>query len=509
MINKVIVLGGGSAGFMTAMALKAKVRGIEVVVIRAKEIGVIGVGESSTFPLTRYLHQYIGVSLKKFYEIARPTWKLGLKFIWGPRPYFHYPFGPGLESRVDFLRRNIGQYCDEGIEYATPLTAMMTHDKAFERDPKTGGPILHNFIAYHIDNPKYVAFLEQYALAALGVNVMDDTVVEVKQDEKGITGLILKSGKTETADLYVDCSGFRSELLGKALAEPYISFKSSLICDRAVTGAWPRGADEPTKPYTTCETMDCGWCWQIEHEDWVNRGYVYSSDFISDEEAEREFRAKNPKVGPTRIVRFTSGRYRTLWVKNVVAIGNAGGFVEPLESTGLGAIAVESGLLADLLNDTDRQIRPQQVAAFNRATASIWDSFRSFIAIHYKYNTRLSTPFWIHCQEKTDLAGAAELMEFYAENGPSPLWEKLLLGPLDQFGMTGYLALLVGQNVPYRHRYVPEDHELRAWQAHCERNKQRALKAMTVDEALRAVHSPKWEWAAKKGLSPLELSQLR
>src|SRR4030095_13528653 len=119
--------------------------------------------------------------------------------------------------------------------------------------------------------------------------------------------------------------------------------------DRAVVGGWDRAAGEPIKPYTTCQTMNSGWCWQIEHERRVHRGYVYFSAFISDENAEREFRAACPRVGPTRIVKFVSGRYERNWVKNVVAIGNASGFVEPLEATALGVIAMQCRLLAGSL----------------------------------------------------------------------------------------------------------------------------------------------------------------
>ena len=210
----------------------------------------------------------------------------------------------------------------------------MTHNQVFPRRPD-GLPHITRDPAYHIENEHFVTFLEQYA-TKLGIQIMDDTVVEVKQNERGIAGLLLASGQTVAADLYVDSSGFRSVLLGKALGEPFRSFKASLFCERAVVGGWQR-SEEPIKPYTTAETMNAGWCWQIEHEHRINRGYVYSPDFISDDEAEQEFRAKNPKVGSTRIVKFVSGRYERAWVKNVVAIGNAGGFVEPLESTSLGA----------------------------------------------------------------------------------------------------------------------------------------------------------------------------
>src|SRR5205814_5969658 len=146
------------------------------------------------------------------------------------------------------------------------------------------------------------------------------------------TGRRLESGAVLDADLFVDASGFRAQLLGKTLKEPFYSYKDSLFCDKAVVGGWKREA-EPIKPYTTAETMDAGWCWQIEHEHHINRGYVYSSSFISDEAALAEFLRKNPKVAiQPRVVRFRTGRYQRTWIGNVVAVGNATGFVEPLEA---------------------------------------------------------------------------------------------------------------------------------------------------------------------------------
>ena len=492
-INKAVVLGGGSAGFMAAMALKAKLPHLKVLVIRSKDIGIIGVGEGSTYPLTRFLHQYIGVGPRKFFEIAQPTWKLGLKFLWGKRPSFHYTFGPGLESRVPTLPRNLGFYCEEGMDYYDPISAMMTHDRVFPRG-SSGGPAMHNFIAYHFENEKFVRFLEGYA-AAIGVEILEDTVTEALQSEQGIAALKLASGRTEPADLFVDSSGFISYLLGKTLGEPFISFKSSLFCDRAVVGGWAR-TDEAIKPYTTCETMNAGWCWQIEHETRINRGYVYCSDFISDDEAEREFCCKNPKVEMTRVVRFVSGRYRNTWVKNVVAIGNASGFVEPLEATALGVIAVQAGLVADSLVESGAELRPEQVRMFNRSSEGMWNSIRSFIAIHYKYNTRLDTPFWDAARNRTDLFEAQDAIDYYLENGPSPLWEKAILKPFEQFGMAGYLAMLVGQQVPYAKPYTPSDRERAAWRTHCEKNRGLALKALSVKESLAAIRSPQWDWAA-------------
>lgn len=493
MIQRVIILGGGSAGYLTAIAVKSRLPGLRVDVIRSKDIGVIGVGEGSTYGFTHFLHRYLRIPFKTFFEVARPTWKLGLKFIWGPRaePFFYSFYNTQLNELLRGLSKSKGYYCDAEMECEHPATALMLHDRIFERQPD-GRPAMHLTLSYHFENERFVQFLEAYA-TTMGVATIDDTVIHVHHDDSGVRGLVRKAGPAEQADLYVDYSGFVSALLGKALGEPFVSFKSTLACDRAVVGGWDR-TSEPIKPYTTCETMASGWCWQIEHETRINRGYVYSSAFISDDEAEREFRAANSKIGPTRVVKFTSGRYERAWVNNVVAIGNAYGFVEPLEATALGVIGVQASLLADCLRDADAEPRPTQRTQFNRHVARFWDNIRAFLAVHYKFNTRLKSPFWDHCLNDTDMTGAEEVLEVYRENGPTPLWEPTLIDSANQFGLAGYFAMLVGQCVPYRKTHTPVEAEWNAWNSARRDYRTRAQAGFSVAESLAMIRSPQWQW---------------
>ncbi len=282
-------------------------------------------------------------------------------------------------------------------------------------------------------------------------------------------------------------------LLGKTLGEPFVNFNSSLFCDRAVVGGWDR-TNEPTHPYTLSETMNSGWCWQIEHENRINRGYVHCSAYISEEEADAEFRRQNPKIRDTRFVKFVSGRYERCWVKNVVAIGNAGGFVEPLEATALSVIANRAQLLAEMLMQTDRDVPQRVVDLYNRHHAIVWDSIRKFLAVHYKYNDRIDTPFWQHCRAETNLAGAEDIVDCYQNSGPNSAWEPMLCDRLDVFGLGGYLTLLVGQRVPYHKPYMPSDKEWNVWNELRHRYRQAALRAMTVEETLAALR--------QRGLNP-------
>lgn len=502
-INRVLVLGGGSAGFLAAITLKKRLPGLEVRVLRSKELGIIGVGEGTTSSVPFHLFRFLKLDLAEFYAVAQPLWKLGIRFEWGPRPYFHYVFGLELDVRYKGMTKGVGHYLDDGpFEHTGMASALMSGNKAFYRRGDGTPHLDAERMALHIENEQFVAWLEGVA-ARMDIQVQDDTVVEVLQDARGVSGLRLASGPTLTADLFIDCSGFHAVLLDKALKEPYRGFRKALFCDRAVVGGWNR-TSEPIKPYTTAESMQHGWCWAIEHETRINRGYVYSSPFVSDSDAEMEFRTKNPRVERTRIVKFNSGCFGRNWVGNVVGIGNAAGFVEPLEATALATICIQAEALAETLLDTGCRPTPALIELFNRRGQLGWDSVRDFLAVHYKFNTRFDTPYWRHCQDKTDLGAAQEIVDYYRENGPSGLWRVPLYegGNYLAWGMEGYFAMLVGMKVPYQRTYAPTAAELDLWQRIQQQYAREAQNAFSVREALDLIRSPQWKWPADLYANP-------
>jgi tryptophan 7-halogenase len=490
-VNSIVVLGGGSAGFMAAITLKRKLPHLNVRLVRSPDLGIIGVGEGTTLSFPKHFFEYLKLKPQQFYAQAEPTWKLGIKFLWGPRPEFYYTFSYEFQHRFQELARNNGFFYNDEYPFAGRASAFMAMDKAFPRRPD-GMPEFHNNHAFHIENKKLVTWLENVA-RQIGVEITDATVTAERSDA-GIGALITEKGERIVGDLYIDASGFRSELLGRALNEPFVSYADALFCDRAVIGGWPR-TDEPIKPYTIAETMDAGWCWQIEHEHWINRGYVYSSSFISDQAALDEFLKKNPKVAnEPRVVKFRSGRYARNWVGNVVGIGNAVGFVEPLEATALQVICVEVSTLADSLLDSLCEPNPTLVQLYNDYNTRAWDDIRDFLAVHYKFNTRLNTPFWQAARNDTALHGAEFLVEFYRQNGPSVVAGAQLLHPSNSFGMDGYLAMLVGQNVPHAKPYTPTPKERDLWRNRCNVWATEAKRGFDVKQCLDAIRSPRMKW---------------
>jgi len=501
MIKSVLVVGAGSAGLLAAIALKRKIPQLSVTVLRDPATPVIGVGESTTPSVPSFLFEYLKLNPRPFYDTTKATWKIGIHFLWGPRPHFEYGFTPQLDAKWSDLPKANGFYCEEDFSFCDITGSLMAHKKSFVRAPG-GGPIMTDGHAFHLYNPTFVQFLED-TCQQLGVPFIDAKMEGTEKGPKGLAAVILADGRRIEADLFVDSSGFRSELLGKAMGEPFISFASSLPCNRAIPGTIER-TNQPTLPYTTAETMDAGWCWQIEHEHAINRGYVYCAEAISDDQAREEMIRKNPGIVPwDHVIKYKSGRYERLWVENVVGIGNASGFVEPLEATALMVACANCQNLTEFLiqcnltpNETIRRL-------YNHVTAGSWDDIRNFLSLHYRYNTRLATPFWKQANAESDISGTTQLLEFYEENGPIGLNRYLMgntgitSGLHSAFGLEGYLVILVGLKVPYRARHVPAPAEWATWKRHQADNSARAGAGLTVEEALQYIRHPAWRWEAE------------
>ena len=493
MIQDVLVLGAGSAGLITAISVKRKIPRLNVKVIRSKSIGVIGVGESTTPNFPRHLFEYLGIPRKLFYQRVRPTWKLGIKFLWGKYGRFDYTFNSQLDTQYPDLSKPTGFYCREGIDNISVYGALMRQDLAFGRQAN-GAPDVHPYHAFHIENKHFLEVMEDVAKEH-GVTFVDGDVTSVERDANGVAAVHLDDGQRVAADFFLDCSGFRSELLGKALEEPFDSFKSSLFCDRAVIGGWQRRPGEMILPYTVAETMDCGWAWQIDHEQLINRGYVYCSSFISDEEATKEFHRKNPQITDApQIVKFKSGCYKRLWVGNVVGMGNSSGFVEPLESTAIMLLCSHVQTLIDLLLHNDLRPTDSMRDLYNDVTYASWQDIRSFLSLHYKFNGLLDTPFWKEVRETADVSSVQPMLDFYKENGPTGFCRYRMPQSRSDFGLEGYLVMLVGNAVPYDRPYDPPPAEQAAWQRRKSEFLMQAGRGIRTEEALAYVNHPGWHW---------------
>lgn len=312
-------------------------------------------------------------------------------------------------------------------------------------------------------------------------------MVRVRRGDGGVEALDTAEGDALRFDLYVDATGFRAELIGGALGSPFESYATSLFCDRAWVGTLDRAG--PSEPYTTAETMDAGWCWRIPVTGEDHRGYVFASAFLDDARAADELVRKNPGIRDLRMVRFRSGRRRDFWRGDVVAVGNAYGFVEPLESTALHMLIVELGYLVAGLEAWRSGDDVRALAA--SASASVgahWDFLRWFLAVHYRYNRRLDTEFWRAARAEVDVSGLAEYLDRYERTGAYLRDGASLHAPSDPaFGHSGLMMMLLGQGVaaPTIEPVV----DAAGWRARVAAQRRLVDRALPQDEALAVLHA--------------------
>ncbi|MDJ0840577.1 MAG: tryptophan 7-halogenase [Acidobacteriota bacterium] len=471
--RRVGIIGGGTAGYLTALALRAKLPKLDVTLIQSSKIPVIGVGEATTPLMPQFLHADLGLDIRELFAEVRPTFKLGIRFLWGSDGGFNYPFGSNrilepLRFDNDLTACSfLSMMMQAGV---LPLTSWRSGVSTEHWNPGTE-------FAYHLDNRRFVSWLQCKALER-GVQHIDARIVDAFQEERGISALVDENGDRHVFDSYIDCTGFAALLIGRQLGSPFRDFANSLFLDRAWTGPVPRS--KPPFPHTTAETMDAGWCWNVPQLDEDHVGYVFCSRFLDDETARAELLRRYPAIGEPRLLHFQSGRREHFLLKNVAAMGNAYGFVEPLESTALHMLIRQIGLLLPLL--AGEPVSPDRI---NRRLASWWDYLCWFLAVHYRYNRRRDTSFWQTCRQEVDVSAHEDLIHRFRQQGPLA-FQNLpdYLGAHDPlWGPEGVDIILAGQGVACP---LPDrGHDATAWSARREVYRQLILRSSSVEAAMR------------------------
>lgn len=470
------VVGGGTAGYFAALAIKRRFPKTEVTVVQSSADPIIGVGEATTTLMPPFLHAQLGLDAVELFAAVKPTIKLGIKFDWGPPGCFNYPFGDANPIEA--------AHYDGDLRTQSLLSMLMAEDVVpVLRGP--GGEVASLLsrvkFAYHLDNVPFVAFLATASARAAIANV-DMTVDHVVLDDGGnVKALRSRDGRELRFDLYVDATGFRSLLIGRTLGAPFHSYASSLFCDRAIAARVPRRGN--VEPYTTAETMTAGWCWRTPVQGEDHRGYVYSSSFLDEEAAIDEMQKANPTMGAPKVVRFRTGRHREMWRNNVVALGNSYGFIEPLESTALHMVIVGiEYLLAGIGTMADQAAHRSFVEYANDVVGGQWDYLRWFLAIHYKFNRRFDTPFWRVARADVDVSGLSSTLERFQREGPWPIDNGRAYDPREPaIGFNGLIPLLLGQRVAAPPGQVAWTRQ--AWEAHVADNRRIVRYALPHDEA--------------------------
>ncbi|KQN34832.1 tryptophan halogenase [Sphingomonas sp. Leaf407] len=447
-IESVVIVGGGTAGWMAAAAASRYLNNgrRSITLVESDAIGTVGVGEATIPPILQF-NGLLGIDEKEFVAKTGATFKLGIEFVnWGGvgERYLH-PFGTigrdfeGVAFHQHWLKHRRAGGMADFERFSMSAQAAAAHRFAAPvSDPRS--PASQLAYAYHFDAGLYAKFLRERA-EGQGVRRVEGRIASVERDgESGhVTALVLDDGRRVAGQFFIDCSGFRSLLLGETLGVGYRDWSHWLPCDRAI--AVPSQRTDPLLPYTRATAREAGWQWRIPLQHRTGNGHVYSSGFTTDDRAQEILLANldgAPTADPRRLS-FKAGVREKLWEKNVVALGLSGGFLEPLESTSIHLIQTGISKLFWLFPDTAHaEVERRE---YNRLMSEQFDYIRDFIILHYKATTRADTPFWQYVRDMPIPDTLAHKIELFREKG------RILRYDHDLFEVPSWVSVMFGQGI--------------------------------------------------------------
>lgn len=449
-IERIVIVGGGTAGWMTAAALSrlSEKRTVEITLIESEAIGTVGVGEATIPPIVEF-NQLLGIDEREMMAATQATFKLGIQFAnWGQvgESYFH-PFGTygyhmgGIafhqvwhRARSEGERRPLQVF---NLETVAAHFGRFSRTQDFQRDDL---PTMN--YAYHIDATRYAAFLRGYS-EQRGVVRREGKVVDTTlEPESGfVSSVTMDDGNVVEGDLFIDCSGFRGLLIEQALETGYDDWRHYLPCDRAVALPCEREDGSGPAPFTRATAHSAGWQWCVPLQNRNGNGHVYCSEYMSDDEAHDILvgnLAGKPGAEPN-FLRFVTGRRKKAWNRNVIAIGLSSGFMEPLESTSIHLINSGINRLVAILS-LDGVTQNQQ-DTYNRLTDKEYRRIRDFLILHYNATARDDSPFWNHVRTMEVPETLTEKIELFKANG------QIFREEDELFNETSWAAVMMGQGI--------------------------------------------------------------
>ncbi|MBT2144158.1 MULTISPECIES: tryptophan halogenase family protein [unclassified Rhodanobacter] len=448
-IRNIVIVGGGTAGWMAAAAF-AKVLGADysIRLVESEEIGTVGVGEG-TVPHLKLFNNLLGIDDVEFVKNTQGTFKLGVQFNdWG-RLGDSYVHGFGtIGHDVGLLpfhqywikAHRAGKAQDIGTYSLNTVAAPRGRFMPSASDAPPGSPLANVAYAYHFDAGRYARFLRGYA-EQRGVRRTEGKVARtvLHPDSGFVEAIVLESGERIEGELFIDCSGFRGLLIEQALHTGYLDFSHWLPCDRALAVACEKVG--PPTPYTRASARPAGWQWRIPLQHRTGNGYVYSSANVSDDEAAATLlgHLDGKPMGEPRLLRFTTGVRRQAWNRNVVALGLAGGFMEPLESTSI--YMIQSGI-ARLLNlFPQRDFSPVLIERYNAQSRFEYEHIRDFLILHYHATERDDTPFWNQCRTMSIPPQLADNIRLFRDSG------RFFRDGEEMFAVVSWVQVMLGQHI--------------------------------------------------------------
>jgi len=454
---QIVILGGGTAGWMAATALATMLprQRYSVTLVESEEIGIVGVGEA-TLPQMKNFNDLLGLDEAEMMRNTQATFKLGIDFVdWGylGSSYVH-PFGihgppaSGLAFHQRWHRSRSGGRDWSVEDFSFAIAAARANRFDFPAAGKTTINSTYAY-AYHFDASLYARYLRRIA-EERGVTRIEGKVRDVDQAPSGdIRALVLESGDRLEGDFFLDCSGFRSLLLGGKLGVTWEDWSKWLPCDRALPVPTERCGD--LTPYTRVTAMEAGWRWRIPLQHRTGNGYVFSSRFIDEDKARQQLLASldEPLLAEPRLLKFEAGRRVSSWERNCVALGLSSGFLEPLESTSIYLIQIAIMHLLPLF--PNGRSDPRLIREFNRRMDLEYDRIRDFLILHYHLNSRVDGELWRYCRAMDVPESLTEKIELFRHSGYVEDYRDGL------FNAPSWLSVFLGQGLTPEHHHPLAD----------------------------------------------------
>lgn len=455
-IKQIVIVGGGTAGWMAAAALSILLRdpSVKIRLVESEEIGTVGVGEA-TIPHIRYFNTLVGLKEKDYLNRTNATFKLGIEFVnWGQvgDRYFH-PFSPygvnmdGIHFHHFWLRHLHKPGAQPIDDYNLQVLASKLNKFSHPKPNIKGSPLASIDYAYQFDASLYGKYMREVA-ESRGVERIEGKVVDVVQNsETGhVESLKLESGTEVAGELFIDCTGFRGLLIEQTLQSGYDDWSNYLPVDRAVAQTCELAG--PLTPYTRATAHEAGWQWRIPLQNRLGNGHVYCSEYISDDEACAKLQEglDGKPLSDPRFLRFKTGIRKKPWNKNVVSLGLASGFLEPLESTSIHL--VQTAIARLLTNFPDKHFNERDIEYYNQRTLAEFEQVRDFLILHYCATQRTDSPFWNYVRTMEIPETLRQRIDIYLENG------RLYRHDNELFGEHSWFAVFEGQNLRPK-RYHP------------------------------------------------------
>lgn len=447
-IKDIVIVGGGTAGWMTAVTF-AKLMGnrYRIRLVESEEIGAIGVGEA-TIPAIKIFNSAIDLDEDEFLRETQGTFKLGIEFVNWARigdSYIHgfgtigQEVGPASCHHYWLKMHQLGKVPDIG-QYSINTLAPRESRYMRSRPDMSGSPLGEIRNAFHFDAGLYARYLRRLAEAD-GVERTEGKVVrtDLRSTDGFIEAVVMENGERITGDFFIDCSGIRALLIGQALGEPYEDWSHWLPCNRAI--AVPCESVEPLAPYTRSTAHSAGWQWRIPLQHRIGNGHVYSARFMSEDEATSILMRNldGPALAEPRLIPFTPGRRRHTWVKNCVAVGLSSGFFEPIESTNIHLIQTAIRRVISLFPNSG--FHEADRVEYNNQTQFEYEHIRDFIVLHYKATERDDSAFWNHCRQMEIPSSLQHRIDLFRSNG------RIYRNPEELFGDVSWVQVMLGQRI--------------------------------------------------------------